>query len=366
MPFHTTLYIKHNKMNYNLHDLEPLPQAFHYNGMLLVAGPCSAESHAQVATTAQQLAVMGVGVFRAGLWKPRTHPGGFEGMGTIALPWLQQVKSETGMLIATEVANRQHVLHALQAGVDVMWIGARTTANPFAVQEIADVLQGNRQVSVIVKNPVSPDIELWLGALQRISHAGIRRLAAVHRGFVNAEEQVYRNTPMWRIPMELKRRCPTLPILVDPSHITGDRDMVPTLAQQALDMGFDGLMLEVHQCPDKALSDKQQQITPVQLEEMLKHLVIRSKNSDESQLTVLRQLIDECDDELLQVLARRMDVVRKIGDLKRKTNIQVVQPNRFTDILNRRTQQAPALQLDSDFVKHLLQLVHEEAVRQQL
>ena len=349
-----------------LNNLEPLPDAFYHNGLMLIAGPCSAESEQQIMSTAQQLSAIGVGVFRAGLWKPRTHPGSFEGVGSKALPWLQRIQAETHMLIATEVANRSHVELALNAGINIMWIGARTTSNPFAVQEIADALSGQSHVTVIIKNPVSPDLELWLGALQRIHQAGIRRLAAVHRGFVNANEQVYRNMPMWLIPMELKRRCPNLPILVDPSHITGDSKMVATVAQQALDMGFDGLMIEAHFQPDRALSDKQQQITPHQLAEMLDRLVVRSKNSCDSKLTALRQLIDQCDDEILATIARRMDVVRQIGELKRQNNLQVVQPKRFTDILNRRSAQASSLHLSENFINQLMQLVHEEAVRQQL
>lgn len=353
-------------MSFLLNNLEPLPDAFYHKGLMLIAGPCSAESEQQILCTAYQLAASGVGVFRAGIWKPRTHPGGFEGMGSEALPWLQRVQAETHMLIATEVANKQHVELAINAGINILWIGARTTSNPFAVQEIADTLSGQSHVTVIVKNPVSPDLELWLGAFQRIYQAGIHRLAAVHRGFVNANEQVYRNMPMWLIPMELKRRCPNLPILVDPSHITGDSKQVATVAQQALDMGFDGLMIEVHSHPDSALSDRQQQITPQELAEMLDHFVVRSKNSCDSKLTALRQLIDQCDDEILSTIARRMDVVRQIGELKRQNNLQVVQPKRFTDILNRRSAQATSLQLSESFINQLMQLIHEEAVRQQL
>ncbi|MBQ7690236.1 MAG: bifunctional 3-deoxy-7-phosphoheptulonate synthase/chorismate mutase type II [Muribaculaceae bacterium] len=335
---------------------------------LLIAGPCSAESEEQVLAAARGVAAAGCAVFRAGLWKPRTHPGGFEGVGEAALPWLRRAKAETGLPTATEVATGIHVAAALDGGVDFLWIGARTTANTFAVQEIADAIaaSGRNDVAVLVKNPVSPDVELWLGALQRLERAGVRRLAAVHRGFPSAGATAYRNEPQWQIPMELKRRCPTLPVLVDPSHIGGRREAVPTLAQQAMDMGFDGLMIEVHPAPDQALSDAAQQITPAALRTLLTHLTVRVGTGCDHELAVLRQLIDQCDHEVLAALARRMEVVRRIGQLKRESNMAIVQNQRFSQVIASRLEMARELGLDTQFVNDLMQLIHQEAVAQQL
>ena len=346
--------------------LLPLPPQFSCNDTMIVAGPCSAENFLQVSATAQALKQMGIGVLRAGLWKPRTHPGSFEGVGEMGLEWLVRVKHETGMLVATEVASRSHVRACLDAGIDIVWIGARTAANPFAVQEIADALNGHDEIIVLVKNPISPDLELWIGALQRVYNAGIKRLAAVHRGFVSAADTSFRNAPLWQFPIELKRRYPALPVLVDPSHITGDRQQVTILAQQALDMGFDGLMIEVHGNPDEAMSDNEQQLTPSMLESFLKTMKVRMGKSDNDELAVLRQLIDQCDDELLTTLAQRMDIVRKIGKLKQESGMQVVRHGRFNEILEKRKSQASSLHLSDNFIARLMKLIHEEAITQQV
>ena len=335
---------------------------------IIIAGPCSAESEEQLMDCGHQLArCSGVHIFRAGLWKPRTHPGGFEGVGERGIPWLQHVKCSTGLPTATEVATAAHVEAALDGGIDVLWLGARTTANPFAVQDVADAIAARHaNVAVLVKNPVSPDVELWYGALQRIYRAGVRRLAAVHRGFATASNTPYRNAPLWQIPIELKRRCPGLPILVDPSHIGGQRDMVASLSQQALDMGFDGLMIECHPTPDSALSDSAQQITPSTLMQMLSQLSIRGTSDSNRELAALRQLIDQCDDELLQALSRRMDVVRQIGQLKRQMGMPIVQTDRFGQILDKRIAQAEEFGLRPDFINSIFQTVHQEAVALQL
>ncbi len=349
-----------------LDDLVPI-SAHH---PLIIAGPCSAESEDQVLGCARQLAGGGVHIFRAGVWKPRTHPGGFEGMGATALPWMQQAKACSGMPVATEVATPEHVVAALDGGIDVLWLGARTTANPFAVQQVADSIAAHRRtdVAVLVKNPVAPDVELWLGALQRLHRAGVRRLAAVHRGFATtACGSIYRNDPQWQIPIELKRRCPALPVLVDPSHMAGRRHLVPELAQQALDMGFDGLMVECHPDPDRALSDAAQQITPHALLALLNRLTVRTATSSgEQQLALLRSLIDQCDDDLLQALSRRMQVVRQIGQLKREAAMPIVQTHRYDQVLLHRMARAEALGLPPEFVRQIFQLVHQEAVAQQL
>ena len=340
-----------------LHDLgEPL----------IIAGPCSAESEQQTLDAARALSAIGVKVFRAGIWKPRTMPGGFEGVGDAGLTWLRRVKQETGMTIATEVATVDHVHAALDAGVDVLWIGARTTANTFAMQDIADVLHGNDKVTVLVKNPLNPDLDLWLGALQRLAYAGVARLGAVHRGFSSAGAHFYRNDPQWHIPFELRRCVPELTILCDPSHIGGKREFVKSLSQQALDMGFDGLMIESHCNPDQALSDSAQQITPNDLKELLDNLVIRSGVPIEDELALLRQQIDDCDRDLLAVLARRMGVSREIGNFKKAHNLRIVQPARYQSVINERIKLASALGLPSEFVKQVMEAIHAESVRQQL
>ncbi len=338
---------------------------------LVLAGPCSAESEAQILEAARALAAAGVKIFRAGVWKPRTKPGGFEGIGSPALQWLAKAKAETGMLIATEVANERHTREALDAGVDVLWIGARTSANPFAVQEIADVLAALPQerrdsLAVLVKNPVNPDLELWIGAMERINGAGIRRIGAIHRGFSAYGKHIYRNPPKWRIPIELHRRLPDLPIICDPSHIGGKRELIAPLSQQALDMNFDGLILECHCHPDSALSDSAQQITPDVLAYILETLAIPSETSSTESLGLLRKQIDRLDDDLLELLAKRMRVARDIGRYKKEHNMPVLQPGRYNDLMQRRVDAAVQLDLNADFIKNVLASIHEESVRQQL
>lgn len=332
---------------------------------VVIAGPCSAETEEQVLETAKDLAKNGVGIFRAGIWKPRTKPGGFEGVGSVGLTWLQEVKKETGMLVATEVANRQHVEEALNAGVDVLWIGARTSANPFAMQEIADSLVG-ADVPVLVKNPVNPDLELWIGAMQRIYNAGIRQIGAIHRGFSAYGKHLYRNMPQWHIPIELRRRMPELTLICDPSHIGGKRELVAPLSQQAMDMGFDGLIVESHCDPDSAWSDKSQQVTPEVLNFILNMLVVRDTTQTTESLTLLRQQIDQIDNDLLEALSKRMRISREIGQYKKEHSMPVVQTGRYDDVLNSRAAAAEELGMNGDFMKTVYQAIHEESVRQQI
>ena len=332
---------------------------------VVIAGPCSAETEEQVMETAKDLAKNGVRIFRAGIWKPRTKPGGFEGVGSVGLTWLQEVKKETGMLVATEVANKQHVEEALNAGVDVLWIGARTSANPFAMQEIADSL-GGADVPVLVKNPVNPDLELWIGAMQRIYNAGIRQIGAIHRGFSAYGKHLYRNMPQWHIPIELRRRMPELTLICDPSHIGGKRELVAPLSQQAMDMGFDGLIVESHCDPDSAWSDKSQQVTPEVLNFILNMLVVRDTTQTTESLTLLRQQIDQIDNDLLEALSKRMRISREIGQYKKEHSMPVVQTGRYDDILNSRAAAAEELGMNGDFMKTVYQAIHEESVRQQI
>ena len=350
-----------------LKDIGPLAFANSESGSpVIIAGPCSAETEQQTLTTARALKDIGVTAFRAGVWKPRTMPGSFEGMGDQALAWLQAVKRETGMLVATEVATEAHVKAALDAGIDILWVGARTTANPFAVQEIADTLMGHDEVTVLVKNPLNPDLDLWLGALQRLAGAGIKRLGAVHRGFRSAGAHLYRNDPQWHIPFELRRHAPGMTILCDPSHIGGKREFVEPLSQLALDAGFDGLMIESHCDPDNALSDSAQQILPDTLKSILSKLVVRSGAPIEDELSLLRQQIDDCDHELLAVLARRMSVSREIGCYKKSHNLRVVQPARYQTLIKARLDEARTLGLSQEFTQRIMQAIHEESVQQQL
>lgn len=332
---------------------------------VVIAGPCSAETEEQVMETAKDLAKNGVRIFRAGIWKPRTKPGGFEGVGSVGLTWLQEVKKETGMLVATEVANKQHVEEALNAGVDVLWIGARTSANPFAMQEIADSLVG-ADVPVLVKNPVNPDLELWIGAMQRIYNAEIRQIGAIHRGFSAYGKHLYRNMPQWHIPIELRRRMPELTLICDPSHIGGKRELVAPLSQQAMDMGFDGLIVESHCDPDSAWSDKSQQVTPEVLNFILNMLVVRDTTQTTESLTLLRQQIDQIDNDLLEALSKRMRISREIGQYKKEHSMPVVQTGRYDDILNSRAAAAEELGMNGDFMKTVYQAIHEESVRQQI
>ena len=302
---------------------------------MIIAGPCSAETEEQVMCTAQELANKGIKIFRAGIWKPRTKPGGFEGIGAEGLQWMQQVKKETGMYVATEVATAKHVKAALEAGIDLLWVGARTSANPFAVQELADSLKGVN-IPVLVKNPVNPDLELWIGAMERLNQAGITQLGAIHRGFSSYDKKIYRNLPQWHIPIELRRRIPTLPIMCDPSHIGGKRELIAPLCQQAMDLGFDGLIVESHCNPDHAWSDASQQVTPAVLDYILNLLVIRKEKQTTENLHELRSQIDECDNNLIEVLAKRMRVAREIGTYKKEHSMQILQTGRYNEILDKR------------------------------
>lgn len=338
---------------------------------VVIAGPCSAESEEQVLLAARRLAEAGVKIFRAGVWKPRTKPGGFEGIGTPALAWIAKAKEMTGMLTATEVATRRHVREAVDSGIDVLWIGARTSANPFAMQDIADALaeyprETLSRLAVLVKNPVNPDLELWIGALTRIYAAGIRRLGAIHRGFSSYGKHIYRNPPKWRIPIELHRRIPNIRIFSDPSHIGGKRELVAPLSQQALDMGFDGLVIESHPNPECALSDAAQQVTPEALRRIVSGLEKRQLTVTTENLKLLREKIDRIDDELLEVLARRMQVSRDIGQYKLEHGMMVVQSDRYKDLMEKRVEIARSLDLDPTFIRAILSVIHEESVRQQV
>lgn len=351
----------------SLQDIQPLRFPGIDDGApIVIAGPCSAETEQQTLDTARALSAIGVKVFRAGIWKPRTMPGCFEGVGDAGLQWLRRVKKELGMAVATEVATVEHVRAALDAGIDILWIGARTSANPFAMQDVADQLKGHNEVTVLVKNPVNPDLELWMGALQRIHNAGITRLGAVHRGFSSAGQHLYRNDPQWHIPFELRRHAPGMTLLCDPSHIGGKRRFVEQLSQIALDTGFDGLMIESHCHPDSALSDSAQQVTPDMLKAILDRLIVRSGLPVDDDLVLLRQQIDDCDHELLAVLARRMSVSREIGRFKKSQNLRVVQPARYQDMIKARLDEAESLGLKTEFIERLMQAIHEESVRQQL
>lgn len=332
---------------------------------IVIAGPCSAETEEQVLTTARQLFKNGIKIFRAGIWKPRTKPGGFEGVGEVGLPWLGHVKEELGMLTSTEVATPAHVEAALQHGIDLLWIGARTVVNPFAMQELADALRGT-DIPVLVKNPVNPDLELWIGGLQRLNDAGVRRLGAIHRGFSSYDKRIYRNPPLWHIPIELRRRIPNLPIFGDPSHTGGSRELIAPLCQQAMDLGYDGLIIESHCRPDTAWSDASQQVTPDVLALICEKLVIREVTDRTENLESMRKQIDECDNALLDLLARRMRICREIGAYKRDHNMTIVQTNRYSEILDKRGAQGSLCGVNARFVRELFELIHEESIAQQV
>ena len=346
-------------------ELEPLRLPSDNERPFVIAGPCSAETEEQVMTTARQLANYGCHMFRAGIWKPRTKPGGFEGNGEKALPWMQQVKKETGMLTATEVATPEHVELALKYGIDVLWVGARTTANPFAMQALADALKGT-DVPVLVKNPTNPDLELWIGALERLNLAGIKRLGAIHRGFSSYDNKIYRNLPTWQIPIELHRRIPDLPIVNDPSHIGGRRELIAPLCQQAMDLGFEGLIVESHCDPDKAWSDAKQQVTPDVLDYILSLLVIRDETVTTEGIVQLRKQIDEIDNQLMEMLSKRMRVCREIGHYKKEHNMTVLQTSRYNEILDKRGAQGALCGMAPEFVAKVFENIHEESVRQQI
>ena len=334
---------------------------------LVIAGPCSAETEEQVMETAKELAATGIKIYRAGIWKPRTKPGGFEGIGTEGLPWLQRVKKETGMYIATEVATKSHVLESVKHGVDILWIGARTSANPFAMQEVADALASTDFSGVVlIKNPVNPDLELWIGAIERIHNAGIRKIGAIHRGFSSYDKKIYRNLPQWHIPIELKRRIPNLPLISDPSHIGGKRELIAPLSQQAMDLNYEGLIIESHCDPDKAWSDKDQQITPDVLSYILNLLVIRDTTQTTENLKELRQQIDQIDDDLLAILAKRMRISQEIGQYKKEHHMPVLQTGRYDQILDKRITEAEKMGIGTPFMKKVLEAIHEESIRQQI
>ena len=332
---------------------------------LVIAGPCSAESEEQVIQVAAELAGRGVNIFRAGIWKPRTRPGCFEGVGNVGLSWLARVKRELGMYVTTEVATAEHVEQALNADIDLLWIGARTTANPFAVQEIADALRGV-DVPVLVKNPVNPDIELWIGAMERLVNAGVTRIGAIHRGFSSYGEKCFRNAPQWQLPIELRRRIPELPLLCDPSHIAGKRELILSLSQQAMDLNFDGLMIETHCNPYCALSDARQQVTPDELERILGKLVHRASVSDSADFQAYRRQIDEIDRELMKLLSKRMEIAREIGELKKERGMVAFQPYRYNEIMERYMKFSADCRIEADAVREIFELIHSESIRQQL
>lgn len=335
----------------------------------VISGPCSAETETQMLTTAKLLASTGrVDALRAGIWKPRTRPGQFEGAGLDGLKWLALAKQETGLPITTEVATAAHVEACLKAGVDILWIGARTTVNPFSVQEIADAVKGV-DIPVMVKNPVNPDLELWIGALERIDRAGIKQVAAIHRGFSSFEKGPFRNAPMWDLAIELKTRVPGLEIFCDPSHISGNRDLLAMIAQKALDLDMAGLMIESHLNPDAAWSDAKQQVTPTNLVKLLDTLVVRTASVNDKSfkdtLAVLRDQIDHIDDEIMQKMANRMKISRQIGQYKKDNHVTILQVNRWEEIIQTRVALGKAMGLDEGFTRDLLRLVHHESIQVQ-
>ncbi len=333
---------------------------------LIIAGPCSAESRQQVISTAQALAQEGrTNLFRAGIWKPRTRPGSFEGMGEQALAWVSEASAQTGIPAAVEIANPAHLDMALSHNIRIFWLGARTVVNPFMVQEIADALKG-LEVAVMVKNPVNPDLNLWIGAIERLYDAGIRRLAAIHRGFSHFESAPLRNKPLWEIPISLKSRIPDLPVITDPSHICGNTTFLHDIAQKAMDLEMDGLMVETHCCPEKALTDAAQQISPVALSALLNGLTLRTcegEDTFEKSVTRWRDIIDEKDQELLNVISSRFAAVREIGDLKKQHHVTILQLERWSSIIESRLKEAEKFDIDTAFMRRLLHLLHEESIR---
>jgi chorismate mutase len=348
-------------------NIQPVSSWLKIDKPLIVSGPCSAESESQMVNTAKQLAALNkVHILRAGIWKPRTRPDQYEGAGETGLKWLISAKKETGLPVTTEVANAAHTEACLKAGVDILWIGARTTVNPFSVQEIANVLKGV-DIPVFVKNPVNPDLELWIGALERLNRAGITKLVAIHRGFSSFDKNgPFRNAPMWDIPIELKVRHPELEIICDPSHICGQRDLIPFIAQKAFDLDMAGLMIESHISPDSALSDAKQQITPAALGKMLNELIARTASSADKifkdQLSKLREQINKIDDDVMLTLAARMKISEQIGNYKRDNNVTILQVSRWEEIIQTRLAQGNAMGLSEDFVNNLLKLIHQESI----
>lgn len=340
------------------------------NKPYIIAGPCSAETREQVLEAAAGIADIPVQLYRAGVWKPRTRPGSFEGNGIQALEWLQEVKATYKIPVTVEVAEPQHVEQALKYGIDVLWLGARTTVNPFQVQRLADALKGTN-IPVMVKNPVNPDVDLWQGAIERLMQAGITNIAAIHRGFSSYQAvSAYRNQPNWPIPIELKRRNPELPIFCDPSHITGNRELVAEIAQKAMDMGFEGLMIETHPNPPVAWSDAAQQVTPVRLKEILNQLVIRQQYTTDAgiglTLEQLRQQMDSLDAEIIDLIARRMELSARIGEVKKECNMTAYQPERWREIVETRSSRAEKHNLSKEFIVALYEKIHDESIKKQL
>ena len=368
----TFLGVLSNNFLFTLYPIKVNIQALHTwitnrNERLIIAGPCGAESEEQVLQTAAKLSqIESIKLFRAGIWKPRTRPNAFEGVGERGLVWLTQVQKQFNLKTAVEVANAQHTELALKHGVDVLWIGARTTGNPFSVQEIADVLKGV-DIPVFIKNPIHADVQLWLGAIERFSNSGITKLAAIHRGFFYPGKTKYRNKPMWELAIELKTILPELPIICDPSHISGNRDLIPHVAQKALDLGMNGLMIESHINPSVALSDAQQQLTPDDLKEILSNLVYRQSSSQnpecDDKLNQFRKMIDEVDDELINVLKKRMSIIEQIGEYKKEHDLTIFQLNRWQEILRSRSQWAEKLGIPRAHTEKICQLLHEESIR---
>ena len=341
---------------------------FNLNHPLVIAGPCSAETEDQVLKIARELKDSKVSVFRAGIWKPRTRPGGFEGVGEIGLKWLQKAKAETGLLMGTEVATAAHCKLALEHDIDVLWVGARTTANPFAVQEIADTLKGTDKI-VLVENPVNPDLALWLGGVERLHMAGIEKLGVIHRGFSTYEKTKYRNIPEWQIAIELQNKFPDLPLIIDPSHITGDRKMIFEVTQEALDLNYDGMIIETHYDPDNAWSDAAQQVTPDALKQIIKDLTIRKTDdtTDEysQKMTKLRANIDVLDANLLELLGKRMKVADEIGQVKKDANVAILQNNRWNEILGKMILEGEKKGLTEEFVLRMFKAIHQESIGHQ-
>lgn len=341
---------------------------FQLNHPLVIAGPCSAETEEQVLKVAHQLKDTDTSVFRAGIWKPRTRPGNFEGVGAIGLKWMQRAKKETGLLLATEVANRNHVELALEADIDVLWIGARSTVSPFIVQEIADALQGTDKI-VLVKNPVNPDLPLWLGAVERLYDANIEKLGVIHRGFSTYEKTTYRNNPEWQLAIDLQQRFPDLPLILDPSHIAGKRELIFDLCQTSLDLNYDGMMIETHFDPDNAWSDAAQQITPERLNQITIDLKIRKETTEETkflnELQVLRTKIDVVDNQLIEMLGKRMQIADQIGQLKKANNVAILQTERWNNVLEKMIKLGDEKNLSKEFIMKFLKAIHEESILHQ-
>jgi chorismate mutase len=336
---------------------------------IVIAGPCSAETEEQVFETCRAIAKTNkADILRAGIWKPRTRPGTFEGIGIKGLPWMRQMKIETGLPVTVEVAKPGHVEACLEFDIDILWVGARTTVNPFAVQELAEAVRGTN-IPILVKNPINPDLALWLGGIERFERMGITEIGAIHRGFSNNSEKVYRNRPEWQMAIDFMRERPELPIICDPSHICGRRDLLKAVSQKAMDLNYDGLMIETHRDPDNAWSDAKQQITPAVFADMITELVLRFDREDDelaqSSLEFMRQEINEIDDDLINLLGQRMGVARKIGEYKKKNNITILQPKRWEEILNKAFVKGDGNQLSRDFVTKLLRAIHDESIDQQ-